>query len=325
MKDREIMGGFRTINPANEKVIKEYTYMSTSETEAAVKKCHEAFKKWKTRSLKDRAKVIGKIGEGLMERREEFAKLMTQEMGKVVKHGFQEVKLCAGICEYTANEGPKELADEERELPNDAGKGIITYSPIGVVYGIQPWNFPCYQAVRYAIANLMAGNGVLLKHAENCTGSGLLLKEIFEDAGLPKDLFTVLIIDHQESDNVIENELVRGVTMTGSSEGGKVIAQKAAAVLKKTVLELGSNDAYLVLSDADVNMAAETCVRGRIYNNGETCVAAKRFVVVESVYDDFKKAFVKGMKAIETGDPSKKETAMGQLPDKICAKNYTTR
>lgn len=315
MKGREIMGGFRTINPATEKAIKEYTYMTTSETEAAVKACHKAFTSWKTKSLKERGKVIAKIGEGLMERREEFAKLMTQEMGKVLKQGFQEVKLCAGVCEYTAKNGAEQLADEEREL-TDGGKGIISYSPIGIVYGIQPWNFPCYQAVRYAIANLMAGNGVLLKHAQNCTGSGLLLKEIFEDAGLPKDLFTVLIIDHQESDNVIENKLVRGVTMTGSSAGGKVVAQKAAAVLKKTVMELGSNDAYLVLSDADIKMAAETCVQGRIYNNGETCVAAKRFVVVESVYEDFKKAFVKGMKSIETGDPMQKDTAMGPIARK---------
>lgn len=312
MKDREIKGGFRTINPATEEVIKEYTYMTDDEVKEAIENCHKAFTKWRTKSLEDRGKVIKAIGKGLMERREEFAKLMTQEMGKVIKHGFQEVKLCAGLCDYTAEQGAKELQDEERELP-EGGEGTITYSPIGVIYGIQPWNFPCYQAVRYAIANLMAGNGVLLKHAENCTGSGLLLKEIFEDAGLPKDLFTVLIIDHQQSDSVIENDRVRGVTLTGSDSAGKIIAQKAGSVLKKTVLELGSNDAYLVLDDADISLAAETCVQGRIYNNGETCVAAKRFVVVESVYDEFKDAFVKGMEQIKAGDPTEKETAMGPM------------
>lgn len=312
MKNRKLMGGFRTINPATEEVIKEYRYMTPEAVDNAIDKCQEAFTSWKFTTLKERAAIIKKIGEGLMARREEFAKLMTQEMGKVIKQGFQEVKLCAGICDYTAEQGMKELADEERELSN-GGKGIITYSPIGIVYGIQPWNFPCYQAIRYAIANLMAGNGVLLKHAESCTGSGLLLKEIFEDAGLPKDLFTVLIIDHQQSDEVIANKHVRGVTLTGSDGAGKVVAQKAAEHLKKTVLELGSNDAYLVLDDADINMAAETCVQGRIYNNGETCVAAKRFVVVEKVYDEFKEAFVKGMKEIEAGDPTKKETAMGPM------------
>ena len=312
MKDREIMGGFRTINPATEEVIKEYTYMTDDEMNDAVERCHEAFLSWRFKSFEERGAIIKKIGEGLMERREEFAKLMTQEMGKVIKQGFQEVKLCAGICEYTAENGPKELADEERELP-EGGKGVITYSPIGVIYGIQPWNFPCYQAIRYAIVNLMAGNGVLLKHAQSCTGSGLLLKEIFEDAGLPKDLFTVLIIDHQQSDDIIANKLVRGVTLTGSDGAGKVVAQKAAEHLKKTVMELGSNDAYLVLDDADIAMAAETCVQGRIYNNGETCVAAKRFVVVESVYDEFKEKFVAGMKEVKAGDPTQRETAMGPM------------
>lgn len=312
MKDREIQGGFRTINPATEEVIKEYTYMTDEEMHEAIEKCHTAFEAWRFTSLKDRGEIIKKIGEGLMERREEFAKLMTQEMGKVIKQGFQEVKLCAGICEYTAKQGADALKDEERELP-DGGKGIVTYSPIGVIYGIQPWNFPCYQAIRYAIVNLMAGNGVLLKHAQSCTGSGLLLKEIFEEAGLPKDLFTVLIIDHQQSDDVIANQRVRGVTLTGSDGAGKVVAQKAAEHLKKSVMELGSNDAYLVLDDADVAMAAETCVQGRVYNNGETCVAAKRFVVVEKVYDDFKKAFVKGMEQVKTGDPTQRETAMGPM------------
>ncbi|MEH6672757.1 aldehyde dehydrogenase family protein, partial [Halopseudomonas sp.] len=178
--------------------------------------------------------------------------------------------------------GPSELADEERDIPG--GTGVVTYSPLGVIYGIQPWNFPCYQAVRYAIANLMAGNGVLLKHAANCTGSGLFLRDLFERAGLPENLFTVLIIDHDQSDTVIEHERVRGVTLTGSDGAGKVVAKKAAENLKKTVLELGSNDAYLILQDADLDVAVDACVTGRIYNNGETCVAAKRFVVTARHY-----------------------------------------
>ncbi|GER59466.1 NAD-dependent succinate-semialdehyde dehydrogenase [Patiriisocius marinus] len=312
MKEREIKGGFRTINPATEEVVQEYTYMTDAEVENAVEKCHQAFENWRHTSLENRSKVIKAIGQVLMNRREEFATLMTQEMGKVIKHGFQEVKLCASLCEHTATQGMKDLADDERELPN-GGKGVVTYSPTGLIYGIQPWNFPCYQAIRYAIVNLMAGNGVLLKHAENCTGSGLFLKEVFEEAGLPKDLFTVLIIDHKQSNAVIENNYVRGVTLTGSDGAGRVVAQVAAKALKKTVLELGSNDAYLVLDDADIDLAVETCVTGRTYNNGETCVAAKRFVVVESIYEEFKNAFVKKMEAVKTGDPMKKETAMGPI------------
>lgn len=159
----------------------------------------------------------------------------------------------------------------------------------------------------------MAGNGVLLKHAENVTGAALFLKEVYEDAGLPKDLFGVLIINHEQSDDIIKNDKVRGVTMTGSADGGRIVAEKAGAALKKTVMELGSNDAYIVLDDADIDMAAKTCVRGRIYNNGETCVAAKRFIVVDSVYEEFKEAFVKGMKSKAYGDPMKEESKIGPI------------
>ena len=159
----------------------------------------------------------------------------------------------------------------------------------------------------------MAGNGVLLKHAKNVTGSALKLKEVLEKAGLPKNLFTVLIIDHETSDKIIEHKLVRGVTLTGSSKAGEYVAQKAAKVLKKTVLELGSNDAYLVLDDADIDLAVQTSIFARTYNNGETCVAAKRFVVVEKVYDQFKAAFVKGMEAVNFGDPMDKASKLGPM------------
>ncbi len=304
--------GFATINPATGKEIKEYSFMSDDEAIAAVEKCHKAFEQWRLKSIDDRAKIIKAIGKELTKNKEKFAKLMTQEMGKVLKQGEQEIELCAGICDYTAEHSSKELQDEERELPN-GGKGVITYSPTGVIYGIQPWNFPAYQAVRYSIVNLMAGNGVLLKHAENVSGSALLLKEIYEAAGLPKDLFTVLLIDHDQSDKIIEHDLVRGVTLTGSPGAGKIIGKKAGAALKKTVLELGSNDAYLVLDDADVELAAKVSVQGRIYNNGETCVAAKRFVVVDKVYDAFKEAFVKGMKDIKMGDPTKEDSDLGPM------------
>ncbi len=304
--------GFATTNPATGKEIKEYHFISDDEAINAVEKCHSAFKQWRLKSIDERAKVIKAIGKELTKNKEKFAKLMTQEMGKILKQGEQEIELCAGICEYTAEEGIDALKDEKRELPN-GGKGVISYSPTGVIYGIQPWNFPAYQAVRYSIANLMAGNGVLLKHAENVSGSALLLKEIYEDAGLPKDLFTVLLIDHDQSDKIIEHQLVRGVTLTGSPGAGKIIAEKAGAALKKTVLELGSNDAYLVFDDADVALAAKTCVQGRIYNNGETCVAAKRFIVVDKVYDAFKEAFVKGMKEIKMGDPTKEDSDLGPM------------
>ena len=301
-----------TINPATGESIKSYQMMTDSEMNDAIKACHEAFLNWKAKPAEERAKVIKNIGKKLDEHKEELAKLMTQEMGKLVKQGHQEVELCSGICDYTAENGPESLKDEERELP-EGGKGLITYSPFGVIYGIQPWNFPCYQVVRYSIANLMAGNGILLKHAENVTGSALMLEKIYREAGLPENLFKVLLISHDQSDKVIEHDLIRGVTLTGSPGAGKVIGKKAGENLKKTVLELGSNDAYLVLEDADLDLAVKTCVQGRLYNNGETCVAAKRFIVVDKLYDKFKDAFVEQMSNIKAGDPTKEDSDIGPM------------
>ena len=305
----------KTINPATGKSIKEYKMMTTDEMNAAVKSCHEAFLKWKNKPAEERAKVISKIGQKLDEHKEELAKLMTTEMGKLINQGIQEVELCSGICDYTAKNGPKNLKDEERDLP-DGGKGYITYSPLGVIYGIQPWNFPAYQVVRYSIASLMAGNGILLKHSEGVTGSALLLEKIYLEAGLPENLFKVLLISHDQSDAVIEHKLVRGVTLTGSPDAGRIIGKKAGENLKKSVLELGSNDAYIVLEDADIELAVKTCVMGRTYNNGETCVAAKRFIVVDKVYDQFKKAFVDQMSQLKAGDPTRDDSDMGPIARK---------
>ncbi len=301
----------KTINPATEEVIETYDLMTDDQASQAIDACHKAFLEWKMRSTEERAKVIRALGEGLRKNKDEFARLMTREVGKLIGDSQQEIDLCAAICDFTAEHGPKELADEERDIPG--GTGVVSYAPVGVIYGIQPWNFPCYQAVRYAIANLMAGNGVLLKHAENCTGSGLFLKKVLEEAGLPKDLFTVLVIDHDQSDRVIENPLVRGVTLTGSDKAGRVVAAKAAENLKKTVLELGSNDAYIVLDDADLDTAVEACVQGRLYNNGQTCVNAKRFVVTEKNYDRFVERYAEKMRAVELGDPSEEDTKLGPM------------
>ena len=305
----------KTINPATGKSIKDYKMMTTDEMNSAVTSCHEAFLEWKNKPAEERAKIISNIGKKLDDHKQELAELMTQEMGKLVKQGIQEVELCSGICDYTAENGPISLQDEERDLP-EGGKGYITYSPLGVIYGIQPWNFPAYQVVRYSIASLMAGNGILLKHSEGVTGSALLLEKIYLEAGLPENLFKVLLISHDQSDAVIEHKLIRGVTLTGSPAAGRIIGKKAGENLKKSVLELGSNDAYIVLEDADMELAVKTCVMGRIYNNGETCVAAKRFIVVDKVYDQFKKAFVEQMSQVKAGDPSKDGSDIGPMARK---------
>ncbi len=300
-----------TVNPLTEKLLQTYSMMTDAQALEVVQKSHEAFLKWRLKSLDERAGVISSIAAELRKSRNEFAQLMTDEVGKLLRDSLSEIELSAKICDFTAQKGPTFLADEKREMPN--GRGLVTYAPLGVIYGIQPWNFPCYQAVRYSISSLMCGNGVLLKHSENCTGSGLMLREIYERAGLPKDLFGVLLISHDQSDAIIEHKLVRGVTLTGSDTAGRAVAQKAASVSKKTVLELGSNDAYMVFDDADLELAVKACVQGRLFNNGQTCVGAKRFIVTEKNYDKFVQGYVAAFDAIATGDPNDADTQLGPL------------
>ena len=304
----------KTVNPLTEQVLHTYAYMSDAEAADTVKASHEAFLQWRLRSLEERAEVMTAIARKLEEKKEAFAQLMTDEVGKLIGDSRSEVDLCVAICKYTAEQGPKVLADEER--PSANGTGIVTHQPIGVVYGIQPWNFPAYQAVRYSIASLMAGNGVLLKHAESCTGSGLFLRDLYEEAGLPKGLFGVLLISHDQSDAIIDHDLVRAVTLTGSEKAGRTVAEKAGKALKKTMLELGSNDAYLVLDDADLQLAVKTCVKGRLFNNGQTCVNAKRFIVTEKNYDAFVDAYAKEFEQIRMGDPNDSTTQLGPMVSK---------
>ena len=306
------MATVTTVNPATGEDIETYTQITKDEAFAKVDACHDAFSEWKLRSLEERAEVLKGLGKALRDNKEELAQLMTAEVGKLITASRDEVELCAAICDYTAANGPKELADEPRD-PNNAGRGIVTYSPIGVVYGIQPWNFPAYQVIRYAIANLMTGNGVLLKHAANCTGSGLKIAEIFAKGGLPENLFTVLVVDHDTSDELIAYDKVRGITLTGSDGAGQHIAEEAGKALKKTVLELGSNDAYMVLEDADIDKAVGICATARLYNTGQTCIAGKRFIVTEKVYDEFVEKYVAKFEAIKTGDPLADDTDMGPM------------
>lgn len=301
-----------TINPATGETLQNYKMISNVEVNKAVESCHEAFKEWKKNSPNKRADIIKTIGKALKDNKSELVATMVDEMGKLKKQAKAEIDLCVAICDYTAKNGPKQLKDEEREL-SDGGRGLITYSPIGVVYGIQPWNFPVYQVMRYTIANLMAGNGILLKHASSVTGSALKLAEVLKKVGLPDNLFTVLVIDHEQSDQVVQHKLVRGVTLTGSPDAGKHIGKIAGEKLKKTVLELGSNDAYVVLEDAELELAIKHCVRGRVFNNGETCVAAKRFIVVDKLYDKFKEGLVEKMKSLKYGDPNDDASDLGPM------------
>lgn len=302
---------YQTINPATGEALQTFELMSGDQAADIVERAHQAFLEWRHVSHQQRAERLARVAALIRERKEQYAELMTREMGKTLEQGRQECDLCAAICDYTAKTGPDALADETRDLAG--GSALVTYQPVGVIYGIQPWNFPLYQVIRYSAANLMAGNTVLLKHAANVWGMALEIEKLYRDAGLPENASRTLLIGHDVSDTVIEHQRVRGVTLTGSANAGRTVAQRAAKVLKKTVLELGSNDAYLVLADADINKAVKFGIQGRIYNAGQTCVAAKRFIVDESVYDAFRDAYVAEMKKIRFGDPTSDDTDMGPM------------
>lgn len=307
------MSAITTINPATEEEIQTYTLMTEQEATDRIEACHAAFLEWRKLTHQERAPFLTKIGQKLREHADELAALMTRETGKLLTDGHLEIEICAAICDYTAQNGPEALADEDRTHGPDQKRGVVSYQPIGVVYSIQPWNFPLYQPMRVLAANLMAGNGCVLKHASICTGSGLRLRDLCIEAGLPEDLFQVIVIDHDISDTLIAHPKVRGVTLTGSDGAGRHVGAVAAKALKKSVLELGSNDAYLVLEDADIETAVKFSVMGRLYNNGETCISAKRFIVTDRVYDTFVTAFVAQMKDITMGDPTDKGSQLGPL------------
>ncbi|SFR05174.1 NAD-dependent succinate-semialdehyde dehydrogenase [Poseidonocella sedimentorum] len=306
------MSKVETFDPTTSKKLASYEQMSRDKAFELVDAAHEAFLDWRDESFEYRAGILHRIAGALRDHSDELARLMTCEMGKLLSAGKDEVALCAALFDYAAEHGPEALADQPRDL-GDGKSGLVTFQPIGVIYSIQPWNFPLYQPVRVLAATLMAGNACVLKHASICTGSALRLREICVDAGLPEHLFGVLIIDHDISDEIIDHPKIRGVTLTGSDGAGRHVAAKAGAALKKTVLELGSNDAYLVLEDADVDEAVSLSVQGRLYNNGQTCVNAKRFIVTEAVYDRFVDGFTAAMGAIRMGDPAQPETELGPM------------
>lgn len=300
-----------TINPATEQVINSYTLLSQAQAEQVIEKSHETYLTWRLTSFTERAKHLNKLASLFEEQKEALAKLMTEEMGKVYEQGFQEVQLCADICRYTAEHGADMLSDEERDM--QGARAIISYRPTGVLLGIQPWNFPLYQVIRYSAANIMAGNTTVLKHAGNVFGMAEKIDTLFKQAGFPEHCFSNLLIDGKTASALISHKHISGVTFTGSDGTGKKVAEQAGKHVKKTVLELGSNDAYVVLDDADLALAVKTCLQGRIINNGQTCVAAKRFVVVDSLYNDFKEALSQQFKAIKMGDPMDKDTELGPM------------
>jgi succinate-semialdehyde dehydrogenase/glutarate-semialdehyde dehydrogenase len=239
----------------------------------------------------------------------ELARLMAQEMGKPIRGGLAEVEKCAGCCDYFADNAERFLAREA--IKTEASESFVTFNPLGVVLAVMPWNFPFWQVFRFAAPGLMAGNAGVLKHASNVPGCALAIEGIFREAGFPENLFRTLMIPSRGVASVIEHPLVKAVTLTGSSAAGRDVAAKAGAVLKKTVLELGGSDPYLVLEDADLQRAADVSARGRLINSGQSCIAAKRFIVVEKVRAEYERLFVERMRAAKMGDPLDEASEVG--------------
>jgi succinate-semialdehyde dehydrogenase/glutarate-semialdehyde dehydrogenase len=250
-----------------------------------------------------------KAASVLKNRKEGLANLMTLEMGKPLAQSRAEVEKCSWVCDYFAENAEKFL--EDQVIKTDASKSFVTFEPIGVVLAVMPWNFPFWQVFRFAAPNLMAGNAGVLKHSSNVTGCALAIENIFKEAGFPENLFRTLVISSKNVAGVIKNRVIKAVTLTGSTAAGISVAKAAGEQLKKTVLELGGSDPYFVLEDADLDKTADTCVNSRLLNGGQSCIAAKRFIVVESIYNEFEKIFVEKMKSKKMGDPFDESNNLG--------------
>ncbi|HWP82235.1 MAG TPA: NAD-dependent succinate-semialdehyde dehydrogenase [Bacteroidota bacterium] len=301
----------RSINPATGELIREYAEMNLETVKKTVDACHEAFQKWKRNTCAERSKLMKRVATLLKEKSGELAKLMTEEMGKPIKSGRAEVEKCAWVCDYYAENAEKFLADEL--IPTDGSKSFVAFQPIGIVLAVMPWNFPFWQVFRFAAPALMAGNTGVLKHASNVTGCALAIEEIFREAGFPENVFRTLVIGSRKVDAVIEHPLVKAVTLTGSTPAGRAVARKAGEMLKKTVLELGGSDPYIVLEDANLEEAVATCVVGRLINSGQSCIAAKRFIVVEPLVRKFEERMTSLMAGAKIGNPMEEDTVIGPL------------
>ena len=297
------------VNPANGAVIGEYPEMGVDEVQGILERSRRAFEAWRRTPFAERAELMRRAGAILRNRKAEYGALMAQEMGKPVKDGRAEAEKCAWVCEYYAEHAEAFLRSED--VVTDASHSYVAFRPLGVVLAVMPWNFPFWQVFRFAAPGLMAGNAGVLKHASNVPGCALAIEEIFREAGFPESLFRTLLIGSAAVEGVIANRLVAAVTLTGSVPAGRAVAAAAGRHLKKTVLELGGSDPYVILSDADVASAAATCATSRLTNSGQSCIAAKRFVVVADVREEFERLLVENMKAARMGDPMEEDTAVG--------------
>ena len=302
---------YKSINPANGKQIAEFKTLSDNEIQQKIQLAQKAYKAWSENTFYKRKEQMMKLAQNLLENKKKYARIITDEMGKPIKQSIAEIEKCAHCCEYYAENAAKMLAHEEKK--SDYSYSAIYYQPLGVIYIIMPWNFPFWQAIRCAAPAIMAGNTILLKHAENVPQCADAMEKAFIKSGFPEGIFQNLFISHEQSDEVIANDFIRGVSLTGSGRAGATVAAQAGKYLKKTVLELGGSDPFIVLADADIAFTAKNAANSRMQNAGQSCIAAKRFIVVKDVASAFTKAFTEEIQKLNIGDPSLEETDMGPM------------
>ncbi|HED08582.1 MAG TPA: NAD-dependent succinate-semialdehyde dehydrogenase [Ignavibacteria bacterium] len=309
-----------SINPTDGNTISSYEEMEKDRISKIIEKAHHTFLNWKETDFNFRSQRMKKAAFILKNRNEELAKLMTMEMGKPIAQSRAEVEKCAWVCDYFAANAENFLKDEIIET--EAQKSFVTFQPLGVILAIMPWNFPFWQVFRFAAPNLMAGNAGILKHSSNVSGCSLAIEKVFLDAGFPEGLFASLLVPSKNMDDIIENKRIKAVTLTGSVPAGRSVAAKAGAMLKKTVLELGGSDPYVILDDADLETTAGICVASRMLNGGQSCIAAKRFIITSKIYDEFENIFVRKMNEKKMGNPFDESNFLGpqasiQLRDEL--------
>jgi succinate-semialdehyde dehydrogenase/glutarate-semialdehyde dehydrogenase len=308
------MSDYAVVDPATGETIKTYPTISDSDLDAAVGRAHAAHPGWgRQTSVEDRAAAIRRVGELHNERQQELAEIIVREMGKPIAQAVGEVEFAGAIYEYYADNGPKLMADEPIDLLEGEGSAVIRRSSLGVLLGIMPWNYPYYQVARFAGPNLLIGNTILLKHAPQCPESAEAMERMFHEAGVPADAYINIYATNEQIANVIADPRMQGVSLTGSGRAGAAVAEVAGRNLKKVVLELGGSDPFVLLGASDLDEVVEAAVGGRIENGGQACNAAKRFIVVDDLYDSFPEKFTEALRKIEPSDPKSEDTTLGPL------------
>ncbi len=307
----------KTVNPFTNKVLNEYVLHSSKMIQTVLKTSDDCFHKWKKVTIKERCRLLNNVAQILEDEKEEYAKLMTLEMGKPITQSIAEIEKCATLCDFYATNSDDFLADEL--IDTEADESFVSYDPLGCILGVMPWNYPFWQVMRFALPTLTAGNTVILKHATNVTGCSLLIEKLFEKAGYPKGCFQIVLTGHEQIETILANPSVKAVSLTGSEKAGRTIAKIAGENLKKCVLELGGNNACIVLDDADLDSHFDTMFNARMQNSGQSCIAAKRFIVTEGIYTNFMKRFKHKTKSLKFGNPMETSTTIGTLARKDLA------